>query len=132
YGVAVIPSIAGKKAKPFIGVQGFMISSKSPNHIFALEFLANFIDQKEVMYKLYLADPRIPTRADVLALVQDQPDVVAFAGSAANGTPMPNIPAMNSVWSAMAGALTQIINNLLTPEQALQEAVDKIVLALAQ
>jgi len=36
------------------------------------------------------------------------------------------------VWSAMAGALTQIINNLLTPEQALQEAVDKIVLALAQ
>jgi len=109
-----------------------MISSKSPNHIFALEFLANFIDQKEIMYKLYQADPRIPTRADVLALVQDQPDVVAFAGSAANGTPMPNIPAMNSVWSAMAGALTQIINNLLTPEQALQEAVDKIILALGQ
>jgi len=132
YGVAVIPSIEGKNAKPFIGVQGFMISSKSPNHIFALEFLANFIDQKEIMYKLYQADPRIPTRADVLALVQDQPDVVAFAGSAANGTPMPNIPAMNSVWSAMAGALTQIINNLLTPEQALQEAVDKIILALGQ
>lgn len=132
YGVAPIPGFAGTNAKPFIGVQGFMLNSKSPNYIFALEFLSNFLNQKEIMYKLYQADPRVPTRTDVLELVKDQPDVVAFANSASRGTPMPNIPAMNAVWSAMAGALTQIINDLATPEQALKEAVDKIKLALGQ
>jgi maltose/maltodextrin transport system substrate-binding protein len=132
YGVAAIPSIEGFNAKPFIGVQGFMINSKSPNHLFALEFLANFLSQKEIMYKLYQADPRIPTRLDVLEMVKDQTDIIAFGESAKYGTPMPNIPAMNAVWSAMAGALTQIINNLSSPEQALKEAVDKVILALEQ
>ncbi|HPE69008.1 MAG TPA: maltose/maltodextrin ABC transporter substrate-binding protein MalE [Thermotogota bacterium] len=132
YGIAPIPSIDGHPAKPFTGIQGFMINSKSPNTLFAIDFLANFINTKEVMYQIYLADPRIPTRLDVLEIVEDDPDVVAFFESASKGIPMPNIPAMNSVWSAAAGALTQIINDQLTPEEALQEAVAKIRLALEQ
>jgi len=132
YGIAPIPSIQGYPAKPFTGVQGFMINSKSPNTTYAVDFLSNFIDNQEVMYKIYLSDPRVPARLDVLELVKENPDVIAFSQSCASGTPMPNIPSMNAVWGSMAGALSQIINKQLPPEAALKEAVEKIIATLNQ
>jgi len=127
YGVAPIPELEpGVPAKPFVGVQGFMINAKSPNKVIAMEFLTNFIARKETMYKIYLADPRLPARKDVLELVKDNPDVVAFTQSASMGTPMPNVPEMAPVWSAMGDALSIIINGQASVEEALKEAVEKI------
>ncbi len=127
YGVTVIPALEkGIVAKPFVGVQGFMINAKSPNKILARDFLINYVATKDTMYKIYLADPRLPARKDVLSLVKDNPDIVGFTKSAANGIPMPNVPEMASVWSAMNDALNLIINNKATPEEALENAVKAI------
>jgi maltose/maltodextrin transport system substrate-binding protein len=127
YGVTVIPALEkGVVAKPFVGVQGFMINAKSPNKILARDFLINYVATKDTMYKIYLADPRLPARKDVLSLVKDNPDIVGFTKSAANGIPMPNVPEMASVWSAMNDALNLIINNKATPEEALENAVKAI------
>lgn len=127
YGVALIPDMEpGLVAKPFVGVQGFMVNSKSPNKLLALEFLTNFIAKRDTMYRLYLADPRLPARKDVLELVKDNPDVVAFTLSAGNGIPMPNVPQMGFVWGAMDDALNLIVNGKATPEEAMKNAVERI------
>lgn len=127
YGVALIPDMEpGLVAKPFVGVQGFMVNSKSANKLLALEFLTNFIAKRDTMYRLYLADPRLPARKDVLELVKDNPDVVAFTLSAGNGIPMPNVPQMGFVWGAMDDALNLIVNGKATPEEAMKNAVERI------
>src|SRR6056297_4159613 len=130
YGIAPIPSIDGNPCKPFTGVQGFLINSQSPNTLFAIDFLANFLNTKDVMYRLFQADPRPPARIDVAEMVEDNKDVYSFFKSAENGIPMPNIPAMAAVWGAMADALNQIVTNELEPEEALDQAVAKIEAAL--
>ncbi len=132
YGIAPIPSIDGNPCKPFTGVQGFLINSQSPNSLFAIDFLANFLNTKDVMYRLFQADPRPPARVDVAEMVQDNEDVYSFFKSAENGIPMPNIPAMAAVWGAMADALNQIVNSELEPREALDQAVAKIEAALSE
>ncbi len=127
YGVVPIPDLKpGVKAKPFVGVQGFMVNAKSPNKQIAIDFLIHFIATKESLYKIYLADPRLPSRKDVLYMVKDNPDIVGFTNSAKNGIPMPNVPEMGVVWGAMGDALNLIVNGKETPEKALKEAVEKI------
>ncbi|MDI3495544.1 MAG: maltose/maltodextrin transport system substrate-binding protein [Pseudothermotoga sp.] len=127
YGVAVIPNVGPDMvARPFVGVQGFMVNAKSTNKLLAMEFLTNFIAKRDTMYKLYLGDPRLPARKDVLELVKDNPDVVAFTQSAANGIPMPNVPQMASVWGAMNDALNLVVNNKASVEDALKTAVERI------
>ncbi len=127
YGVSVIPNLEAKiPAKPFVGVQGFMVNSKSPNKVLVREFLISFISTKDTMYKIYLADPRIPSRKDVLALVKDNPDIVGFTKSASNGIPMPNVPEMAAVWGAMNDALNLVVNEKATLEDALNNAVKTI------
>ncbi len=127
YGVAPIPDLEpGKRAKPFVGVQGFMVNAKSHNKIAALDFLLNFMAKKDIFYKLYLADPRLPSRKDVLSMVKDNPDIVGFTESASSGIPMPNVPEMAAVWGAMGDALNLIVNGKATPEEAMKNAVEKI------
>ncbi len=48
YGVALIPDLEeGLPAKPFVGVQGFMINAKSPNKVLAKRFSVNFYSQRK-------------------------------------------------------------------------------------
>jgi len=128
YGVSPIPDLEpGIPAKPFVGVQGFMVNSKSPNKLLAIEFLTNFIARKDTMFKIYQADPRLPARKDVLEIVTNNPDIVGFTMSAANGIPMPNVPQMSAVWGAMNDALNLIVNDKSFIEDALKNAVERIL-----
>ncbi|MDY6894868.1 MAG: maltose ABC transporter substrate-binding protein [Thermotogota bacterium] len=126
----------GKTMKPFVGVQGMMINSRSENKAFAMEFIINYLATAEGIYEFYIADPRLPARNDVSQIIEEQggpvpADIVAaFTESAAGGEPMPNIPAMQSVWQPMSDALNNIINGTQTPEDALNDAVSKIKAAL--
>jgi len=122
----------GKTMKPFVGVQGLMINSRSSNKAFAMEFVINYLATAEGIYEFYIADPRLPARNDVVQIIEDQGGpvpaeiVAAFTESAAGGEPMPNIPEMALVWSPMDDALSNIINGVQTPEEALNDAVSKI------
>ncbi len=128
FGVAPIPN-----GKPFVGVQGFMISSKSPNQIQAMEFLSNYINTKDIMYKIWQADPRIPARYDVQKLAEAHATWLAgFTEALKNTTPMPNIPQMASVWNAWANALTLITSLKQSPSQALHTAVIQIKQAISK
>jgi len=135
YGIAMIPSIRCADGsygvpKPFIGVQGFMVSSFSQNKILALDFLLNYVATTDTMLALYERNPRPPAHLPTFEIVSSDPDIAAWGLQGQYGVPMPNIPEMASVWGAWSDAQSLIANGQATPEQALQEAVVKIKAAL--
>jgi maltose/maltodextrin transport system substrate-binding protein len=128
FGVAPIPG-----GKPFVGVQGFMISSKSPNQIQAIEFMSDYINTPDTMYKIWQADPRIPARYDVAAKAEAvAPWLKGFVNALSNTTPMPNIPQMASVWNAWTNALNLATSGKESPQDALTTAVQQIKQAISQ
>ncbi|NLG83048.1 MAG: maltose ABC transporter substrate-binding protein, partial [Firmicutes bacterium] len=126
YGFTKIPTIDGKQPKPFVGVQGFMISSFSKNKILAKAFLNEFVATKETMQALFAKDPRPSAYLPVATAIKD-PDIAGVFASAEEGIPMPAIPEMASVWTAWSNALELIWSGKQTPQQALDEAVAQII-----
>lgn len=123
----------GKKAIPFVGVQGLMINSRSSNKAFAMELVLNYLATAEGIYNFYINDPRLPSREDVSLIIETQggpvpADIVqAFIESAAGGEPMPNIPEMQLVWEPVADALRLITSGEQTPEEAMQDVYNRIM-----
>ncbi|MGC8963645.1 MAG: sugar ABC transporter substrate-binding protein [Candidatus Bipolaricaulaceae bacterium] len=125
-GVGPIPPIQGKAPKPFVGVQGVMVSAFSPNLPLVFDFLFNYFATKETMLALYAKDPRIPAFLPAYDEVKADPILKGFAESISNGVPMPNIPQMSAVWGAWYDAMALIGNLQMTPEEALKLAADNI------
>lgn len=105
-----IPSAGGETAAPFVGVQGFYLSSQSENALLAQDFLVNYLGTEDAQRTLYEADPRIPAWSTLADEVSSDPIVAGFVASAQNGVPMPSIPEMGSVWDLWNAAQVQIIN----------------------
>jgi arabinogalactan oligomer/maltooligosaccharide transport system substrate-binding protein len=105
-----IPSAGGEPAAPFVGVQGFYLSSKSKNALLAQEFLVNYLGTEHAQRALYEADPRIPAWSTLADEVSSDPITAGFVASAQSGVPMPSIPEMGSVWDLWNAAQAQIIN----------------------
>ncbi|MCR2784281.1 MULTISPECIES: extracellular solute-binding protein [unclassified Microbacterium] len=105
-----IPTAGGETAAPFVGVQGFYLSSQSENALLAQEFLTNYIATDEAQKALYDADPRIPAWSTLAEEVSGDPIIGGFVASSQNGVPMPSIPEMGAVWDLWNAAQVQIIN----------------------
>ncbi|HYP73285.1 MAG TPA: extracellular solute-binding protein [Microbacterium sp.] len=104
-----IPSAGGETAAPFVGVQGFYVSSQSKNALVAQQFLTHYLATDEAQQALYDADPRLPAWKPVAEKVASDPVVAGFLASAATGVPQPSIPEMGSVWELWNTAQVQII-----------------------
>lgn len=104
-----IPSAGGETAAPFVGVQGFYVSSESANALLAQDFLVNYIATDDAQKALYEADPRIPAWKTLAEEVSSDPVIAGFIASAQNGVPQPSIPEMGSVWDLWNAAQVQII-----------------------
>jgi arabinogalactan oligomer/maltooligosaccharide transport system substrate-binding protein len=105
-----IPSAGGEEAAPFVGVQGFYLSSQSANALLAQEFLVNYLAKEDAQRALYEADPRIPAFTSLAEEVASDPIIAGFLASSQSGVPMPSIPEMGSVWDFWNAAESQIIN----------------------
>lgn len=130
YGVSGLPLIQGKTPKPFVGVQGFMISSFSKNKMLAQAFLTEFIATEEAMMDLFLRGLRPPAYIPAARVAAEDPDIEGILDSAADGTPMPNIPEMGAVWHAWTDAIDLTFSQELTPKEALDNAVEDILAAI--
>jgi arabinogalactan oligomer/maltooligosaccharide transport system substrate-binding protein len=104
-----IPSAGGEEAAPFVGVQGFYVSSQSENTLLANEFLVNYLGTEDAQRALYEADPRIPAWSTLAEEVAEDPIIAGFLASSQAGVPMPSIPEMGSVWDYWNAAESQII-----------------------
>jgi arabinogalactan oligomer/maltooligosaccharide transport system substrate-binding protein len=99
YAIDPIPSAGGKPATPFVGVQGFFVSAKSENKLAANTFVLSYIGAEKVQTELYKIGNRAPANTAAFTAAQSDADVAAFGKVGAAGVPMPNVPAMDLVWS---------------------------------
>lgn len=127
FGVAPLPTLDnGKPFQPFVGVQAAFVWSGSKVQAEAMD-LMKYLNQNSPK-PLFTTGNRIPVQIKY----QNDPDVkantalAAFAQSAANGVPMPNIPAMGTVWDPVGKALDLVITGKAQPKQAADDAVKTI------
>ncbi|MDM7831518.1 sugar ABC transporter substrate-binding protein [Cellulomonas edaphi] len=107
--VLPVPSAGGSEAKPFVGVQGAFISSKSKNPLLANEFVTNFLTTEKVQTELYKAGGRLPALTASAEQVDD-PVLKGFNEAGATGAPMPSIPEMGAMWAFWGTTEVQIIS----------------------
>jgi maltose-binding protein MalE len=129
YAVAPIPA-GSETARPFVGVQGVMVSAFAPNKLLAETFVTEYVATTEAMQSLFDADPRPSTWTEVAAGIDD-PDVAAFVQSASNGDPLPAIPAMSAVWTDWTDALDLVFTQQQDAEQAFMDAATSIRATIA-
>jgi len=127
FGVAPIPDVAGKPAKPFVGVLGCMISAPSKQKDVAKEFIENHVMKIEGL-KMINADVPLGTPANKAFFkeLSENPNIKATMENARRGEPMPNIPEMGKFWSSMASALENISNGRQAPKEALDAAAARM------
>ena len=131
WGVSTIPTIGGNAPQPFAGGQGFYLSAFSENAVLAQSFLFDFIATQETMQALYDADPRNPAHTPTLAANSDNAVLQAFAASAANAVPIPNVPEMGSVWGPLGDNILAVRNGDKDATTAMNDAQTAVEEALA-
>jgi arabinogalactan oligomer/maltooligosaccharide transport system substrate-binding protein len=129
YAVANIPT-GTQPGAPFMGVQGFMVNAFSKNQLLAQTFLQSFVATDETMQAFFDQDPRISAWTAVADKIED-PDLKAFAEAGKVAQPMPNIPAMNSVWGGQGDAITLVETGKLTPQEGADQAQSQVSTAIA-
>lgn len=128
FGVAPIPSVGGKKAKPFVGVLGCMINKSSPNKDIAAKFMEDYLMRPENL-KVLNNDVPLGTPANKAFFKQlyKDPNVAATMKNVSAGVPMPSNPEMGKYWSAMASALQNITQGRQDVNKGLDNAAKRIV-----
>jgi maltose/maltodextrin transport system substrate-binding protein/arabinogalactan oligomer/maltooligosaccharide transport system substrate-binding protein len=124
YAISNIPT-GTQPGAPFLGVQGFMISSFSKDPLLAQTFLMEYVATMDTMQKIYDANPR-PSAYLPLREKTTEPDMVAFGKAGENAQPMPAIPAMSSVWTAWGDAEKLLFQLKVTPAEGFKTAADQV------
>jgi arabinogalactan oligomer / maltooligosaccharide transport system substrate-binding protein len=128
YEVTAIPGFEGQgPAAPFLGVQGFYVSSKAKNAVFAQEFVSNYVLTEDLQLKLAEAGGRVPAlSAAAETYTAGSTDAQGFAAAGENAVPMPNIPAMDAVWEPFGRAQADAIDGASTGAEAAATAAQTI------
>ncbi|HRW19320.1 MAG TPA: maltose ABC transporter substrate-binding protein [Dermatophilaceae bacterium] len=133
YAISPLPTIAGKQMYPFLGVQMFYVSAKAKNAAFAQEFVTKYVMKKDLQIDMYNIGKRPPALTEAYTQVAaTDADVKAWGEAAKGAAPMPNIPAMNSVWGPMGQATADIIAQKAPAATRLQQAQQEIVANIAK
>ncbi|MGB5756700.1 MAG: maltose ABC transporter substrate-binding protein [Acidimicrobiales bacterium] len=123
--VEPFPTVDGGEARPFVGVQALMVSAFAENPLLAQTFLLDFMATEEAALALFDVDPRPPALLSALEQVSSDPNILGFGEAGKNGTPMPAIPEMGSVWQAWTDAYELIFTGE-DPDAAFTGAAEQI------
>ncbi len=128
FGVAPIPSVAGRPSKSFVGVLGCMVAAPSKQKDIAREFIENHLLRVDSL-KIIGADVPLGTPANKAYFneLRGDPRIVATMAIAQAGEPIPNIPEMQRFFPAMDAALEAITNGRQAPKDALDGAAARMV-----
>ena len=134
YAISPLPTLAGGgKMQPFLGVQMFYVSAKAKNAAFAQEFVTNYVPREDLQVALFEAGNRPPALTSAYDKVAaTDADVKAWFEAGQGGQPMPNIPAMNSVWGPLGQAAADVIAGKAQPKARFDAAQKEIVANIAK
>ena len=127
YGIAPLPALSnGHKATPFMTVYTTIVSARSI-HQAADWSLAKALTDKQAQQTYFNDAQQLPalTSLQQSSAVQGDQDFKAYANEIPNAVPMPNIPQMQAVWSAMT-VIGNIINGKTSPQQGAKDFVENI------
>ena len=128
FGVGAIPTIAGRPAKPFVGVLGCMITAPSKIKDIAREFIENHLLKVESLMMISADVPLgTPANKAYYQALSSDPNIRATMANALAGEPIPNIPEMGRVFPAMDAALEAISQGRQSPKEALDGAAARVV-----
>lgn len=113
-----IPSAGGQPATPFLGVPGFYLSAESTNGLLANDFMVNYLSTEEAQLALYEAGDRPPALISAAEKAAEDPITAGFIAAGEGASPMPNIPAMASVWAPWGKTQAAIVNGTATDPAA--------------
>jgi arabinogalactan oligomer / maltooligosaccharide transport system substrate-binding protein len=127
FGIAPMPTLPnGKPFTPFVGVQSAFVSANSKAKTEAWD-LMKYLQEKTPM-PLFKIGNRFPVQKAVKesAEVKANAALVGFGASAANGMPMPNIPAMSTVWDPAGKMIDLVLSKKADVNKATTDAVTAI------
>ena len=128
FGIARIPSVAGKKAAPYVGVKGIMINRATRQRELAVEFIENYVLKAPGLRAIDRAEPiGAPASRAYYAELAHDPNIAGIMASARDGTPTPSIPEMGRFWAAMKSSLTTLTEGRLNAQQAMDAAARRIL-----
>lgn len=127
YAIDPLPSAGGQEARPFVGVNGFFLSSESTNALAATDFIVNYLSTEDAQLSLFEVGGRPPALISAYeSAAASDPDVEAFGAIGQTGAPMPAIPEMGAVWSDWGNAELQLIKGEGDPATVWQTAAENI------
>lgn len=127
YVIDPLPSAGGEEARPFVGVNGFFLSSKSTNALAATNFIVNYLSTEDAQLSLFEVGGRPPALISAYeSAAANDPDVAAFGKIGQTGAPMPAIPEMGAVWSDWGNAELQLIKGEGEPQEVWETAATNI------
>jgi arabinogalactan oligomer/maltooligosaccharide transport system substrate-binding protein len=133
YAISPLPALAGGKMQPFLGVQMFYVSAKAKNAALAQEFVTNYVPREDVQLALFEAGHRPPALSSAYDKVSAKDaDVKSWFEAGTGGQPMPNIPAMNSVWGPLGQAAADVIAGKAAAKARFDAAQKEIVANIAK
>jgi arabinogalactan oligomer/maltooligosaccharide transport system substrate-binding protein len=137
YGIAKLPTLPnGEPMVPFLGVQVMGANAFSANKEAALDFI-NFATCTTNSIALQVPVNKVPVRTSAVESeeLKANPNIAVWSEQAADGVPMPNIPAMSNVWKPWGDAMDAIIPTNAPDDQVqtlLDNAVTQIQTAIQQ
>ena len=134
YGVAALPKLDnGNQLSPFYTVKGYAITKSSKNKELAAKLL-KFLNQKENATRRYLATGELPPVKSVFEVPFVRFDDMAntILTETLNAKEIPATTKMNEVWKQMDKTVSDIVSNKKTVNQAFNNAVLNLNLALLQ
>lgn len=128
YAISAFPAAeeGGEPGYPFLGVQGLVINANKENVLLAQVFAVDFLATEEHYQAIFDAEPRPSAWASIFAAASD-PNTAGFNEAGVNAVPMPSIPAMGFVWDAWVNAGALVLQGEMTPQEALDNAVEQVL-----
>lgn len=128
YAISAFPAAAEgeEPGYPFLGVQGLVINANKENAILAQVFAVDFLATEEHFQAIFDAEPRPSAWASIFEAASD-PNTAGFNEAGVNAVPMPSIPAMGFVWDAWVNAGSLVAQGELSPQEALDGAVEQVL-----
>ena len=133
YAISAFPAAeeGGEPGYPFLGVQGLVINANKENVLLAQVFAVDFLATEENFQAIFEAEPRPSAWQSIFESASD-PNTIGFNEAGINAVPMPSIPAMGFVWDAWVNAGSLVLQGELTPQEALDSAVEQVLAQLEE
>lgn len=125
-GIAPLPTIDGKTAKPFLGVQAAIVNAKSDKQDLAWK-LTNYLAEKSPDMLLEKGN-RLPVLKSALesSAFKANKYMSSFADAAKVAVPMPNIVEVQNMWDPAKNNIVSMLGGAQTPEDTASKIVDQM------